>query len=169
MAKTLNTGSRGGDLRKEGIYLLEVQDVDAKVAQSGNDILNIRYSVIKGGRPSGPSIFDIITLTEIAMWRWTQLMDALEAPEGEDVDPETWLLGKQVYARIVIEEWNDEDRNKVKAYLTPLKAEKLMAKESEADLLSPEPMVSSNGSKAKSRARTGSSAPELSAEESMPL
>lgn len=169
MAQSLNTGNRGGSLHKEGIYLLEVQDVDAKVAKSGNDILNIRYAVIKNGRPSGASIFDIVTLTDNAIWRWNDLMDAVDAPENENIDPETWLLGKQVYARVVIEEWQDEDQNKVKKYLTAAKAERLMVKEAEAALLSPEPVEASNGTKAKQRSRTGSNAPELSAEESMPL
>lgn len=166
MAKTLNTGNRGGNLHRDGVYLLEVTDVEGKTSQAGNDILNIRYSVIKGGSASGPSIWDIITLTDAGMWRWNMLMDALEAPEGVDIDPETWLQGKQVHARITSEEWNDEDRNKVKAYLSPAKAEKLLAKEAAS---APEPTPLGNGAKAKERGRTSSRAPELDAAETMPL
>lgn len=166
MAKTLNTGSRGGNLHRDGVYLLEVNDCEAKLSQAGNDILNIRYSVIKNGQPSGSSIFDIITLTEAGIWRWNMLMDAVEAPEGVDIDPETWLLGKQVYARITTEEYNDEDRNKVKAYLTPVKAEKLLA---QAAAMPAEPTPVGNGAKAKERSRTSSAAAELNSTEKMPL
>jgi hypothetical protein len=164
----MNTGNRGGSLHREGIYLMEVQDVEEKTSlNSGNDYLNIRYSVLRNGKPFGPSVWDIIVLNEASEWRWNQLMDALEAPEGVDIEAETWLKGKQVYARVVIDDYNDDDRNKVKAYLLPDRAEKMLSKESEGE----QPLLSNdNGAKAKQRGRPSKvSAPELTEEESMPL
>lgn len=167
MAQTFNTGSRGGNLHKDGIYQAEIQDAEVTTAQSsGNTQIKMQLVIFKGGHASGNIVMDYLTMTESAGWRWNQLMDALDAPANVEIDPETWLPGKIVYVRLNTEEYNDEDRNKVKTYLSEAKAMKLIAKEG-GDIS--EPATSDSSAKAKSRNRTGSSAPELSSEERMPL
>jgi len=169
MAKTFNTGSRGGNLHKDGIYQAEITDAEVTTAQSsGNEQIKVQLAILKNGRAAGNVVMDYLTMTEAAEWRWNQLMDALEAPANVDIDPETWLPGKTVYVRLEISEWNDEDRNKVKAYLSDAKAMKLIAKEAEAGGTA-EPMATDSGAKANARNRTKSNAPELSSEERMPL
>lgn len=169
MAKTFNTGSRGGNLHKDGIYQAEFTDAEVTTAQSsGNTQIKIQLSIIKNGHAAGNIVMDYVTMTEAAEWRWSQLMDALDAPANVDIDPETWLPGKTVYVRLETSEYNDEDRNKVKAYLSEAKAMKLIAKEAEAGGVA-EPMPTDSGAKARQRNRASSNAPELSSEERMPL
>lgn len=168
MSRQMNTGTRGGNLHKEGVYLMQIEDVEEKTSQnSGNDYLNIRFSVLHNGRSFGSSVFDVIVLNEASAWRWSQLMNALDAPESESINPETWLIGKQVYARVVIDDYNDEDRNKVKSYVPMERAVKLLEKEETAEQSALPP--SNNGAKARQRNRATSHASELSDEESMPL
>ena len=169
MARKLNTGQRGGSMHKEGVHLLRVEEVEEKTSQnSGNDYLNIRYSVLKNGQPFGPSVWDIIVLNEASEWRLNQLFDALDAPENLDIDM-SWFKGRQTYARLVIDEYNDEVRNKVKAYLTPAAAAKLLATAGE----NPEDAAlvadANHGERAKSRTRQRTQPSELDAEERMPL
>lgn len=169
MAQTFNTGERGGNLHKDGIYQAEIQDAEVTTAQSsGNVQIKMQLVILKNGRPSGNMVMDYVTMTEAAEWRWKQLMDALDAPSNTEIDPETWLPGKRVYVRLNIEEYNDEDRNKVRAFLSEARAQKLLAKEAEAGGVV-EPMANDSGAKAKQRNRNNSNAPELSAEEKMPL
>lgn len=169
MAQTFNTGSRGGNLHKDGIYQAEIMEAEVTTSQSsGNTQVKIQLAIFKNGRQSGNTVMDYVTMTEAAEWRWNQLMDAVEAPSNVDIDPETFLPGKTVFVRLETSEWNDEDRNKVKAYLTEAKAAKLIAKEAEAGGTA-EPMPTDSGAKARDRGRTKSNAPEMSSEEKMPL
>lgn len=167
MAQTFNTGSRGGNLHKDGIYQVQIVDAEVKTAQSsGNTQVKLQLAVLKNGGQSGGIFMDYLTMTDNAIWRWNQLMDALDAPSDVDIDPETWLPGKVVYARLETREWDDEDRNSVKAYLSDAKAAKQIAKEG-GDISAP--MANDSGAKANARNRTKSNAPELSSEERMPL
>lgn len=166
MPKTFSTGERGGNLHKDGIYQAEIQEAEVTMSQSGNEQIKVQLVIFKNGRPSGSTVMDYLTMTDNAMWRWNQLMDALDAPANTEIDPETWLPGKTVYVRIETREWNDEDRNSVKAYMNEAKAAKAIAKDGGS---LPEPMANDSGAKARGRNRAGSNAPELSAEEKMPI
>src|SRR6188768_3209237 len=101
MARTFNTGERGGNLHKDGIYQAEITDAEVTIAQSsGNDVVKVQLVIYKKGQPAGNTITDFLTMTENAMWRWNQLMDALDAPSNVDIDPETYLPGKTVFVRM---------------------------------------------------------------------
>lgn len=170
MAKTFNTGSRGGNLHRDGIYEAEIQEAEVTTAQSsGNEQIKVQLVIYKNGQPRGNVVMDYLTMTEAAEWRWNQLMDALDAPANVDIDPETWLPGKRVWVRLETREWNDEDRNSVKSYLTEAKAMKQLAKEAEMGGGIVEPATTDSGAKAKSRNRASSNASELASEERMPL
>lgn len=166
MAKTFSTGERGGNLHKDGIYQAEIQDAEVTTSQSGNEQVRVQLVIFKNGQQRGSTVMDYLTMTDNAMWRWNQLMDALDAPSNVDIDPETWLPGKTIFVRLETQEWNDEDRNKVKTYMSEAKAIKLIAKEGG---VAPEPMATDSGAKAKSRNRASSNAAELASEERMPL
>lgn len=170
MATKLNTGTRGGSMHSEGVYMLRVEDVEEKTSQnSGNDYLNIRYSVLRNGHPFGPSVWDIIVLNEASEWRKQQLFDSMEAPENLDVDID-WLKGKTVYARIIIDDSYDEDgQNKIKKYVLPKTAMKILANNG-VDVEDEKLVATANGTKAAARGRTNKNQPaELATEEAMPL
>lgn len=168
MAKTFNTGDRSGNLHKDGIYRAEIQDAEVVTAQSsGNEMVKLQLAIFKGDRQAGNTVMDFLVMAENSLWRWHQLMTAIDAPSNIDIDPETYLPGKEVWVRLVTEEWNDEDRNKVKAYMSEEKAAKSIAKESDGDVL--EPVTADTTSKARSRNRASSNTPELNFEEGMPL
>lgn len=169
MPRKLNTGQRGGSMHKEGVHLLRVEDVEEKTSpNSGNEYLNIRYAVIRNGQPFGPSVWDIIVLTEATEWKLNQLFDAMEAPENLDIEP-SWLKGRQVYARLVIDEYNDDTRNKVKAYLLPVAAAKLLATAGENPEDSSLVADAAHSDRAKNRSGKRSQPSELETEERMPL
>jgi len=168
MSKTFNTGTRGGNLHKDGIYQAEIQEAEVTVSQkSGNDMIKVQLAIFKDGQQRGNIVIDFLTMTDTAEWRWHQLMDALDAPSNVDIDPEVWLPGKTVWVNLETQEYNDEDQNKVKSYMNEAKAMKKMAKENGGVL--PDVIPNDSGNKAKSRNRANSNAPELSSEERMPL
>lgn len=167
MASVFNTGTRGGNLHKDGIYQAEIQDAQVTQSQSGNTQVKVQLAILKDGQQKGNTVVDYLTMTETAEWRWFQLMDALDAPSNVDIDPETWLPGKIVFVRLETQEYNDEDRNKVKTYMSEAKAIKTIAKENGG--VAPEPVATDSGAKAKNRNRATSNAAELASEERMPL
>jgi hypothetical protein len=165
----LNTGTRGGSLHKEGIYQVRILKAEEKVAKSsGNDMVEMQLAVLKNGRPFGSIIYDRVVLTEDTKWRLDQLMDALDAPENQNV-PVSWLEGQDLYARIGVDETQDDPRNNVKRYMMVSTAEKLLAREAESNLGDPMAMATENGAKAKQRAPKRNQPSELEQGEDMPL
>jgi hypothetical protein len=172
MAKKFNTGTRGGSALKEGIYLLKIIKAEEKVAQSsGNDMISMQLSALRNGSQFGPLIYDNVVLSEAAEWRLIQLMDALEAPENMDVDA-SWLEGQTVYARLTVEDYQDETRNKVTRYMLPAVARKQLAKEQgdSGDVSDLGLSATDSGAKARGRGRPSKEQPaEFSDQEAMPI
>lgn len=167
MARTLNTGVRGSNLHREGIVLLRCENAFEGVAQSsGNEQIILTWSVMRNGQRFGQAIVDYLTLTEAAQWRLDQLFDALDAPENLDIEA-PWFKGKEVYARIYVDTYGEEPRNKVKAYMTEESALKKINQEQAQE----QPMLDSgSGAKARGRGRPRNSQPEeLAEEEAMPI
>lgn len=172
MARKLNTGIRGGSLHREGIYHLRCEDAEERTSPtSGNDYWNLRFSVLRNGRPFGVSVWDRLVLNENSEWRQQQLFDALQAPENIEVDC-NWMKGREVYARVVQDTTRDDPSNAVKSYLLPDVAERLLAKEAEGSesLNGMGGSVEDSSAKARGRGRPRQNQPaELSEEEAMPL
>lgn len=162
-----NTGERGGSCLKEGVYELRILKAEDKVAQSsGNQMINLQLTAVKNGRNFGPVIYDNIVFSEAAEWRFQQLMDSLQAPDNMDVDT-AWLEGQTVFARLTIDDYQDDQRNKVARYMLPSAAQKIMAKEAgdNSDLV-----ATDSGAKARGRGRPTKDQPaEFSDQEAMPI
>lgn len=118
----------------DGVYLLRVEDAEEKTSpNSGNDYLQLRFSVLKNGEPQGRSLWDILSFQENARFKFDQIFDALDAPEDEEVTI-PWFKGKRVYALLATDQYNGNLKNVVKTYLTKAKAEELLVKQREARL-----------------------------------
>lgn len=102
---------------EEGIYTLSIAKVEEKTAKSsGNPMLSIEYDVV--GVDGNRKLFDNYVLTDAAMWKLKELLDALGIDTSTlvSLDPQE-LIGLQVQAKIVQDEYNGETVNRVKKIL----------------------------------------------------
>lgn len=109
----------GGGLRPDGVYKLKVEDVEVKQASDPSKFpyLNVRFSVLYNGQPKGLSVWDILSYSPAARFKFDQILDAMNAPEDGEVNYR-WLKGKQVFATLITATHKGKVSNKVGQYLT---------------------------------------------------
>lgn len=109
----------GGGLRPDGVYRLKVEDVEVKQASDPSKFpyLNVRFSVLYNGQPKGLSVWDILSYSPAARFKFDQILDAMNAPEDGEVSYR-WLKGKQVFATLTTATHKGKVSNKVGQYLT---------------------------------------------------
>lgn len=101
---------------EEGIYTLTIAKVEETTAKSsGNPMLAVEYDVMGC---EGRKLFDNFVLTDKALWKLKELLDALgmDTSVMVELDPNE-LVGLQVQAKVVQEEYNGETVNRVKKIL----------------------------------------------------
>lgn len=108
-----------GSVRPDGVYKLKVEDVEVKQASDPSKFpyLNVRFSVLYNGQPKGLSIWDILSYSPAARFKFDQILDAMNAPEDGEVSYR-WLKGKQVFATLITATHKGKVSNKVGQYLT---------------------------------------------------
>lgn len=100
-----------------GDYVLEIEDIEERVSKSGNDMLNITFSVAEG-EYEGRKIFEFYVLTEKALWKLKDLFIALgiDTDGMVNVDIED-LVGEMLIGNVEIQEQKGYDpSNKIKRH-----------------------------------------------------
>jgi hypothetical protein len=111
------TSVKGFDPLPEGDYIVKVTNVTEKVSQSGNDLLNMEYTVVAGD-DDGRRVFDNFVLTEKSLWRFKQFLTTvgIKAVGKESIDTND-IIGKVLMISVGIDEYNGVERNKVSKFL----------------------------------------------------
>lgn len=138
MARKVNTTRSGNSgVLKDGIYPMVVLDVEEKVSKNGNDQIVLQLAVLKGGKPSGRTIWDYLVFDDEDadeedrknQWKFDQFHDALDVEEGLEVSAK-WYKNRRFYASLYTDEYNGKVSNKIRAYLNPDVAKDLLARQS---------------------------------------
>jgi hypothetical protein len=127
MPRQINTNrTSGSTTAKDGVYqLLIVESEEAVSKSSGNDMVVLTLQIIKGSKRIGREIKDYMVYPEEDLeedeedkyqWKFDQLHNALDVPEGKVIDYR-YYKGKKIYAKLKTEMYGDNTNNKIDKYL----------------------------------------------------
>lgn len=101
---------------EEGVYQLQIAKVEEKSSSTGNPMLSIEYDVV--GVDGNRKLWDNYVLIDKCLWKVKELFDALGIDTAEIVEIDvSELVGMEVQAKIIQEEYNGETVNRVKKIL----------------------------------------------------
>lgn len=112
-----NTESSGPREIPEGEYLLQIAEFEEKESQSGNPMISFTHKVAEGPY-KGAKVWDNISLTPQALWRFRAMLESLgiDASKKVDVDLNA-LKGKILRVKISLETYNGKDRPRITDFL----------------------------------------------------
>ena len=97
----------------EGVYCLTIAKVEETTSSTGNPMLKVEYDV--NDVPGNRKLWDNFVLIDKCMWKIKELFDALGIDTSTIVEMDvTALVGMQVNAKIIQEQYNGETVNRVK-------------------------------------------------------
>ena len=101
----------------EGIHRVKVASCEDKTTQAGDDMIMIAFEAVNGP-DKGTKVFDNFVLTDKALWKLKQLLQALGVKcDGKIVLDTDKLIGKQCEAEVFHEEYNGQLRARVNEYM----------------------------------------------------
>lgn len=101
---------------EEGVYRLQIAAVEEKNSSTGNPMLSVEYDVV--GVDGNRKLWDNYVLIDKCLWKVKELFDALGIDTAEIVEIDVAeLVGLEVQAKVVQEEYNGETVNRVKKIL----------------------------------------------------
>ena len=105
----------GFSLVEEGGYNARVTRLEKKTSQTGNLYLSIGFTITDEGDGKGRQIWENYPLSEKALWKFKQLLDAAGLDtEGEVEFNPGDLMGQEVHIEVGIgPDYKGVDRNKV--------------------------------------------------------
>ena len=110
------------DFVEAGDYTVEVLEAEETLSQKKHEMIELKLKA----EPLGAVFFDHLVFTSSSFWK----IDAFRASTGENVVPDEDveiiaddLIGRLGRARLIVEEYNGRKRNKVAAWLPPLKTD----------------------------------------------
>jgi hypothetical protein len=109
---TLNfSGVGSGKVLPEGVYQLNIDDVQEKVSSSGNPMLLVRFKEPQ----ENTAIFENYVLIPDSLWKLKELLTPCGIDcDGEiDFDPQS-IVGMTVTAKVIQELYQGEPKNRVK-------------------------------------------------------
>lgn len=100
----------------EGLYPVRIAKVEEKTSSSGNPMLAVEYDVL--GVDGNRKLFDNYVLIDKCIWKIKELFDAvgLDTSSVVSFDPQE-LVGAEVLAKVIQEEYNGDTVNRVKKIL----------------------------------------------------
>lgn len=102
-----------------GKYQLRIAECSEAVSSTGNPMIKLVYDVIANDEgeaiPGGRKLWDNMSLQEQALFRLKDLLDACgyDTSGSLDFEPED-LIGCEILAQVVQEEYNGNTKNRVK-------------------------------------------------------
>lgn len=119
MARTVRldmTGVETYSKASEGIHTAKVTDIQEKTSQGGDSMLQFTFEVIKGD-DKGSRVFDNFVLTDKALWKFKQFLQAIgmKADGKIKVDLDK-LIGKVCDIEVFWDEYNGQTRAKISDY-----------------------------------------------------
>lgn len=96
---------------EEGIYTVTIDEAEETVSKSsGNPMIRVRYAV----EGYDNKLFDNFVLTEKALWKLKELLDALDYDTSDVVDLDVQeLVGAVLQAKVIQEEYEGNIVNRV--------------------------------------------------------
>lgn len=100
----------------EGVYELQIVEVEETTSSTGNPMLKMTYDVL--GVEGNRKLFDNFVLIDKCLWKIKELFDAIGLDTSQicEIEPSE-LIGYTVKAKVVQEEYEGETRNRVKKIL----------------------------------------------------
>lgn len=101
---------------EEGVYTLSIAKAEETQSSTGNPMLKLEYDVV--GVDGNRKLWDNFVLIDKCLWKIQELLKALGIPTDSivELDPQE-LVGQQVQAKVVQEEYNGDIVNRVKKIL----------------------------------------------------
>lgn len=101
---------------EEGVYALSVIEVTEKQSSTGNPMLSVTFSVldVEGDR----RLWDNFVLIDKSLWKLQEFFKAVGIPTESivEMDPAE-LIGAEMNAKVIQEEYNGSTVNRIKKYL----------------------------------------------------
>ena len=98
---------------EEGVYSLTIAKVEETTSSTGNPMLKVEYDV--NGVDGNRKLWDNYVLIDKCLWKIKELFDALGIDTGSIVEMDvTELIGMQVNAKVIQEDYNGDTVNRVK-------------------------------------------------------
>jgi|GEM_PF-3595627 len=105
----------GFQLLPEGDYLVEVVNCEWDVTQNQNKCLRWKLKVLDGEH-EGATLLHTTTLTEKAMWKFTEFLVALgielEYDSGNTITPDEYI-GLECGVSVIVDTYKKKERNKI--------------------------------------------------------
>lgn len=108
-----------------GVYdaVIDGSRIELRTSQSGNEVLNVPFIVQNHPEYTGRVVFENYALTDKAKWKLAQLLDAVGMFDRDNrrmtLDTDT-LHNKRVRIEVIIDTYNDQQRNRVRRVAPPV-------------------------------------------------
>ena len=100
----------------EGVYNLQIAKVEETTSSTGNPMLKVEFDVM--GVEGNRKLWDNFVLIDKCLWTLKELFDALGVDTSEIVEMDvTELVGMEVQAKVIQEEYNGDTVNRIKKIL----------------------------------------------------
>lgn len=119
MARTVKVDMTGVETytkASEGIHTAKVSEIEDKVSQGGDQMLQFTFEIIKG-EDKGCKVFDNFVLTDKALWKLKSFLQAIgmKADGKLKIDLDK-LIGKTCDIEVFWDEYNGQTRSKISDY-----------------------------------------------------
>lgn len=119
MARTVKVDMTGVETytkASEGIHTARVSEIEDKVSQGGDQMLQFTFEIIKG-EDKGYKVFDNFVLTDKALWKLKSFLQAIgmKADGKLKIDLDK-LIGKTCDIEVFWDEYNGQTRSKISDY-----------------------------------------------------
>lgn len=100
----------------EGVYTVQVAKVEEAVSSAGNPMIKVEFDVleVEGSR----KLWDNFVLIDKSLWKMKEFLGALGFDTSSSLEFDiAELVGEVVQAKVIVEQYNGDDVNRVKKYL----------------------------------------------------
>lgn len=110
MSRTLDFSSVENTVLEEGMYELDITNVEEKVSRTGKDMILVTFK----HQETGTAIWENYVLQENCLWKLKELLDAVGIDTEGTVDIDfNDLIGQTVTGKVIQEEYNGSMKNRI--------------------------------------------------------